>query len=537
MIDINLSKINKSYGFEEVLNNIDLTIQKGEKIALIGANGSGKSTILKIISKKENITNGELSIRKGAVIGYLSQIPEEIDVNVSDYIYNSFKNLIDLKERLTILEKNLSSDINSINKYLKIQEEFINKGGYEFETKISKVLAAFNITDEMLKRNFNTLSGGEKTICSLIRLLLIEPDILLLDEPTNHLDIKRIEWLENYLKNYKGTIIIVSHDRYFLDKVANKIILLTKRGLESYFGNYTYYITESENRLMLEFKKYKDQQKIITAMKNSIKKLQEYGRLCSPSGGEISYKRAASIEKRLEKIEMLEKPSVKKKINIELSSKTRTGKEVLKINNLNLSYPGKILLEDSNLNITYQEKICLIGENGSGKTTLIKEILKGNENIKLGTNIKLGYIPQEIIFDDDNLTILEESRKYFIGEETILRSALFKFLFAGDNIYKKIKSLSGGEKVRLKLFCLIQNKYNFLILDEPTNHIDIDTREILEEALIEFTGTILFISHDRYFINKVSNTIIELKNKTLTKYIGNYDDYLKQQENLIKNNK
>ena len=234
---------------------------------------------------------------------------------------------------------------------------------------------------------------------------------------------------------------------------------------------------------------------------------------------------------------MLEKPNEKKMINIELSSKTRTGKEVLKITNLNLSYPGKTLLEDTNLNITYQEKICLIGANGTGKTTLIKEILKGKENIKLGTNIKLGYIPQEIIFEDENLTILEESRKYFIGDETILRSALFKFLFAGDNIYKKIKSLSGGEKVRLKLFCLIQNKYNFLILDEPTNHIDIDTREILEQAIIEFTGTILFISHDRYFINKVSNTILELKDKTLTKYIGNYDDYITQKNNLIKSNK
>jgi len=537
MIDINLSKINKSYGFEKVLNDIDLTIQKGEKVALIGANGSGKSTILKIISKIENVNSGELSIRKGVVIGYLSQIPEEIDINVSDYIYNSFKNLIELKERLNNLEKNLSSDIKSINKYLKLQEEFINKGGYEFETKISKVLAAFDITKEMLQRNFNTLSGGEKTICSLIRLLLIEPDILLLDEPTNHLDIKRIEWLENYLKNYKGTIIIVSHDRYFLDKVVNKIVLLTKRGLESYFGNYSYYINESENRLMLEFKKYKDQQKIITAMKNSIKRLQEYGHLCGPSGGEIFYKRAASIKKRLEKIEMLEKPTEKKKISLELNSNTRTGKEVLKLTNLNIEFPGKKLLSDANLTMTYQEKICLIGTNGTGKTTLIKEILKGNENIKLGTNIKLGYIPQEIIFDDDNLTILEESRKYFIGEETHLRSALFKFLFAGDNIYKKIKFLSGGEKVRLKLFCLIQNKYNFLILDEPTNHIDIDTREILETALIEFKGTILFISHDRYFINKVSNTILELKNQTLTKYIGNYNDYLKQKENLLKNNK
>lgn len=527
MIDINLSKVSKSYGFDKVLNNIDLTVQKGEKVALIGPNGSGKSTILKIVGKDENVSSGEVSIRKGARVGYLSQVPIEIDIKVSDYIYDAFKELIELKEKLEKLERNLNSDIKIINKYSKLQEEFINLGGYEYETKISKVLAAFDIQKDMLDRNFNTLSGGEKTICSLIKLLLIEPDILLLDEPTNHLDIKRIEWLESFLKGYKGTVVIVSHDRYFLDKVVNKIILLTKRGLEIYFGNYTYFIKENENRIMLEFKKYKDQQKIIEAMKKSIKRLQEYGKLCSPSGGEIFFRRAASIKKRLEKMEKLDKPETNKKINIDFNDDSRTGKEVLKINNLNLSFSTKVLLEDCNLDLFYKEKVCLIGENGTGKSTLIKEILKGNDSIKLGSNIKLGYIPQEIIFENNNLSILEEARKYFIGDEEHLRSALFKFLFVGENVFKKIKYLSGGEKVRLKLFCLIQNKYNFLILDEPTNHIDMDTREILESALIDFNGSILFISHDRYFINKVANNIVELKNKKLTKYIGNYDEYLK----------
>ena len=528
MIDINLNKVNKSYGFDKILNNIDLTIKKGEKVALIGPNGTGKSTILKLICKEENVTSGEISIRKGVNIGYLSQIPINKDTNVKDYIYDTFYNLIEMKERLEKLESNLSSDIKIINKYTKLQEEFINLGGYEYETKISKILAAFDITEEMLNRNFNTLSGGEKTICSLIKLLLLEPDVLLLDEPTNHLDIKHIEWLENYLKIYKGTVVIVSHDRYFLDKVVNKIILLTKRGIEEYFGNYTYFIKENENRLMLEFKKYKDQQKIIEAMKKSIKRLQEYGRLCSPSGGEIFFRRAASIKKRLEKLEKLEKPEHKKKINIDFNSDSRTGKEVLKINNLDLKYDTKILLENTNLDLFYKEKVCLIGENGTGKSTLIKEILKENNNIKLGSNIKLGYIPQEITFEDNNLSILEEARKYFIGIEEHLRSALFKFLFVGENIHKKIKYLSGGEKVRLKLFCLIQSKYNFLILDEPTNHIDMDTREILENALIDFNGTILFVSHDRYFINKVSTNIVELKDKKLNKYIGNYDEYCRK---------
>lgn len=523
MIDINLNKISKSYGFDKILNNIDLTINKGEKVALIGPNGCGKSTLLKIIAGIENINSGDISIRKGVSIGYLSQIPEENNIKVKDYIYSTFKDILQLKEKLDKLEQNLNSDIKAITKYTKLQERFINLGGYEFETKISKVLSAFDITDEMLSRNFNTLSGGEKTICSLIRLILIEPDILLLDEPTNHLDIKRIEWLEKYLNSIKSTIIVVSHDRYFLDKVINKIVLITKRGLELYFGNYTYFIAESENRLMLEFKKYKDQEKIIEAMKKSIKKLQEFGKLCGPTGGEIFFRRAASIKKRLEKMEKLDKPEVKKNINLVFNNDVRSGKEVLKVNNLSLSFKDKVLLENANLNLYYKEKVCIIGDNGVGKSTFIREIL--NTKRYLGSTVKFGYIPQEIVFDNPNLSILEEARKHLIGPEEYLRSALYKFLFIGENIHKKIKCLSGGEKVRLKLFCLIQDSYNFLILDEPTNHIDMDTREILENALIEFNGTILFVSHDRYFINKITSHIIEIKDKKMNKYIGNYDEY------------
>ena len=262
-------------------------------------------------------------------------------------------------------------------------------------------------------------------------------------------------------KKLSGTVLIVSHDRYFLDKVSNKIVLLTPRGIDIYFGNYSYFIKENENRIMLEFKNYKDKQKIIEAMKKSIKKLQEYGRLCSPSGGEIFYRRAASIKKRLEKMELPPKPKEKNNINIDFNSNLKSSQEVLKIKNLNLGYSDKKLLINANLDIIYKDKICIVGANGSGKSTLIKEILKGNDSIKLGNNITVGYIPQEIIFDNPNLTILEESKKYYYGDEEHLRSSLFKFLFVGDNIYKKIKTLSGGEKIRLKLFCLIQNKYNF----------------------------------------------------------------------------
>lgn len=526
MIDININKVRKSFGFDVVLNDINITIQKGEKVGLIGSNGSGKSTILKIIAGKENIDSGTVSIRNGVSVGYLSQIPEDNDIIVKDFINNAFKELLDLKQKLSVYEnKLLNSDYKTITKYMNLQEKFANLGGYEYETKIQKILPVFNITEEMLSRNFNTLSGGEKTILSLVRLLLQQPDILLLDEPTNHLDINKIIWLEKTLKNYNGTIMLVSHDRYFMDNVINKIYLLTKRGIESYFGNYSYYIKESENRLLIETKKYKDQQKQIEAMKKSIQRLREYGRLCGPSGGEIFFRRAISMEKRLERMEKLDKPEEKKTLNIAFEEGARSGKDVIAINNLNLSYSQKEIFKDLNLNIKYQDRLCLVGDNGVGKSTLIKEIIKGNNSIKIGSNVLIGYVPQEITFDNPNNSVLEEARKYFIGTEQYLRSALFNYLFVGENIYKKIKSLSGGEKVRLKLFCLTQQSYNFLLLDEPTNHIDIDTREMLEEALKEFNGTILFVSHDRYFINKIANNIIEIKNHKINKYIGNYDDY------------
>lgn len=529
MIDINISKINKTYGFDKILNNIDLTIQKGEKVALIGANGCGKSTILKIIAGQESIDSGTISIRNNITIGYLSQIPEQNNIIVKDYINSAFKEILELKEKLTKYEtKILTNDYKIITKYTELQEKFMTIGGYEYETKIQKILPVFNITNEMLERNFNTLSGGEKTIITLVKLLLQEPDVLLLDEPTNHLDINKIMWLEKTLNNYKGTILIVSHDRYFLDKVVNKIFLLTKKEIEIYHGNYSYYIKESENRLLLELKNYKDQQKQIKKMEDSIKRLKEYGKLCGPSGGEIFFRRASSIQKRLDKLERKDKPIETNKINININEGNRSGKDVLTITNLNLAYSTKEIFKDLNLNIKYQEKLCLVGENGVGKSTLIKEILKENNSIKLGSNIKIGYIPQEITFENSNLTVLEEARKYFIGPEQNLRSALFKYLFVGENIYKKIKYLSGGEKVRLKIFSLIQDSYNFLILDEPTNHIDIDTREMLEEALKDYQGTILFVSHDRYFINKIANGILEIKDKNITRYVGNYDNYVEQ---------
>ena len=540
MIELSLSNIEKNFGFKKVLNGFNLELKTKERIALIGPNGSGKTTIFKIIIGEENINNGNISIRKGATIGMLSQIPPifKEETTVKEILLIGKTKVIEIEQKLRELENKMSTcKPNELNNLLKkygiLQEKFNNLNGYQLESDVNKICNGFKIKPEMLERKFNTLSGGEKTIVYFASLILSEPSILLLDEPTNHLDIDTLEWLEEYLKNYKGSILISSHDRYFLDKVTTKTILIERGKEEVFFGNYSYYLEENERRIMAEFEDFKDQQKQIAAMKASIKKLQEFGRLAFP-GGESFFKRAASIQKRLDKIELLEKPETKKELPLDFQVQKRSGKEVLIIDNLSLMIGDRILLEDANMHIRYGEKVCLMGKNGTGKSTIIKllfndtpaEIVDGE--IKLGSNVNIGYLPQEIHFEDENATVLDTARRFFDGSETALRATLAKFLFYGENVFKKVGSLSGGEKVRLKLLELIQKKANFLILDEPTNHIDIDTKEMLEEALNEYSGTILFISHDRYFINKLAKRTLCIEDGHINSYLGNYDDYKEQ---------
>lgn len=533
MIEISLNKINKSYGFNNVLNNLSFDVKTNERVALIGSNGCGKTTTLKIIMGIESYDSGNISIRKESKIGYLTQMPPKEDDNVSakSVYLRGVQELIDLENKINDFVENMSSNEKDIKLLDKLQEEFRISGGYSLKEKIEKIRNGFKITNELLDREYNKLSGGEKTLINLASIILSNPDILLLDEPTNHLDIDTLEWFEEYLSSYNGTVVIISHDRYFLDRTVNKIIEIENGNANIYHGNYSYYLKESEKRLMVEFQNYKNQQKEIKALKEAIERYKVWG---AKSDNPMFFRRAKAIETRLEKMEVIEKPKTKSELRINLNVEDRTSNRVMVISNLNLKIGNKELLRNSHMEVYYKERVCLMGKNGAGKTTLIKNILSNtHDNIKLGTNIKIGYIPQEIRFDNEDLTIYEHMRKIFVGSESELRSKLNQFYFTADNIDKKVKNLSGGEKVRLKLLELILKNANFLILDEPTNHIDIDTREILEESLLAYDGTILFISHDRYFINKIATKIVMIENKEMITYNGNYDSIKKKSNDVL----
>ena len=545
MMDISIANAKKNYGFKNVLDGFALDVTSGEKIGLIGPNGCGKTTLFKLITKEEGLDSGSISIRKGANVRLLSQMPPVVDdeCTVRDILTRDFKDVFEIEAHMKELEKQMAvADSNELerilDRYGKLQNRFMDLDGYTIDSKISELCNKFRIDENMLNRKFNTLSGGEKTIVNLASIMLSNPDILLLDEPTNNLDIDTLEWLESYLKSYTGTIILCSHDRYFLDKVVSKIVLIERGKSEIFFGNYSYYLEENERRTLAEFEQYKDQQKMIEAMKRKIKQLQEFGKLAYP-GGESFFKRAASIQKRLDKIELLDKPETAKEIPLNFQMTDRSGKQVLMVRDFDLTVADKDLLDQVSFDVAFKDRTCLMGKNGSGKSTLIKYIMGLYENeqednhVRIGSNVSIGYIPQTITFEDDNATILDVARKIYYGSETHLRASLAKFMFNGENVFKRVGTLSGGEKVRLKLFELMQKNVNLLIMDEPTNHIDITTQEVLEEALKEYPGTILFISHDRYFINEIAGKILYIEDKGITEYLGNYDDYRDTKEKQL----
>jgi ATPase subunit of ABC transporter with duplicated ATPase domains len=563
MIELALNQIVKYYGGNIILNGVTFDIKTGDRVGIIGQNGTGKTTLFKLIAALEKQDEGSINIRKQAKIGYLHQIPEyDEDYKVIDVLDLAFEEVLKLKSEIEELEKAMCLESGErldkiMKKYSTIMEKFEILGGYNIEESINKICMGLKFTQEFKKKKFNLLSGGEKTTVLLGKILLEEADILLLDEPTNHLDIESVEWLEDYMKEYKGIVVIISHDRYFLDKVVNKIIEIEYGQSTTYLGNYSTYINEKTKNLQDQQLQYVQQQKKIKSMEEAIKRFRDWG---TRADDESFFKKARNMQKRIDNMEKIEKPQLeRKKIDLIFSESDRSGKEVVDINGLNKSFGDKILLQEANLQLRYLNKVAFLGKNGSGKSTLIKIIineykesnefnedflsddlkyLKDSGEVEIGANVKLGYLQQEVAFNDEELSVVDSFRENVIITEGKARGILAKFLFYGEDVFKKIKNLSGGERSRLRLCQLMHEDINFLILDEPTNHLDIDSREMLEEALKEFNGTILFISHDRYFINKIASKVVEIKNRKLINYEGNYDYYkneLKKQQELMQN--
>jgi len=572
MIELSINNLTKFYGANKIFETICFEVKTGERIGLIGKNGCGKTTIMKIIMGRfkesnlnlqgwfedtgqvqdgeasygeevsEDYQAGEVNLRKGIKIGYLNQLPVySEDTRAIDVIRMAFQKVFDLKRRLSELEGVFQTSSGeklekALLSYGRLTEEYEIAGGYELETKINKITEGLKINDILKQLPFHSLSGGEKTRVILAKILLEEPDILLLDEPTNHLDLETTEWLEGFLKDYKGSVLIISHDRYFLDNVAMKIVELEVSRANIYMGNYSYYVLEKERRFLIDYRNYINQQKKIEQMEKQIERYRIWGNM---RDSETMFKRAKELEKRLEKIEVLDKPVLEgRKVRLNQDSANRSGKMVLETKHLSKSFGDTVLLKDIDMKVYYQDSACIIGKNGCGKSTLLKLILGELKpdygTVKIGAQVKIGYLPQQVVFEDEDQTILE----YFSGLHNITyeaaRNQLARVLFFKDDVHKKIRFLSGGEKSRLRLCSLTFEKVNFMILDEPTNHLDIDSREVLEETLTAFEGTLLFVSHDRYFINKVAGKIMSFENNHLITYPGDYTYYQEELQKAVK---
>ena len=541
MIELSINKLEKYLDSNKIFDDITLNIYDGEKVGIVGDNGCGKTTLLKIICGIYEMTRddkGSIFITKNASISYLDQMPSySQDTTVLDVLNKAFDTVKEAEVKMKELESRMREFKDeklerALKEYNRLQEFYEAHDGYKKDEKLKRICTGLKINEEFLKKDFKILSGGEKTTVVLGKILIENPDILLLDEPTNHLDMESCEWLEGFLKSYKGMVIIVSHDRYFLDNVVTKIIEIEDKESTIYQGNYSDYTKQKEENLLIEFNQYKEQQKKIEAMENAIKRLRDWA---SRGDNEKFFKRAASMQKALDKIKRIDKPKMEKTtIKLNFNETERSGNEVLNIKNLSKSYEDKILFDNAELNVRFKERVGVIGKNGCGKTTLLKMILNEEEkyggDISLGENIKLAYLPQNIEFEDEERSIIDEFRNDIAMVEGQARGYLSKFMFYGSDVFKKIKHLSGGERIRLKLSKLLYEDINLLVMDEPTNHLDISSIETLEEALNNFKGTIIFVSHDRYFLNKMSERIVAIENGKFESYLGNYDYYKENKE-------
>ena len=529
--------LNKSFGERIIVKDGSFHIEDREKVAFVGVNGAGKSTILKMIIGEEPTDSGNIVLTKGKTIGYLAQQQNLISGNsIYEELKTAKADIIRLEEQIRTIEhelKGLSGDElqTRLNTYNRLMSEFESKNGYAYESEIIGVLKGLGFQENEFSKEASTLSGGQKTRVSLGKLLLTKPDILLLDEPTNHLDLNSISWLETYLLNYPGAVFIVSHDRFFLNRVVTKVVEIEQGHLRMYNGNYKDYAEKKRQLRDAQMKEYLNQQKEIKHQEAVIEKLKSFNR-------EKSIKRAESREKMLDKIERIDKPmDSTQEMHFELNPSCISGNDVLTVEHLTKRFETQTLFSDISFEIKRGEHVAIIGDNGTGKTTLLKilnQVLDADEGaFTLGSKVKIGYYDQEHHVLHDNKTIFEEiSDDYPSLTNTQIRNTLAAFQFTADDVFKLIRDLSGGEKGRVSLAKLMLSEANFLILDEPTNHLDITSKEILEQALNDYTGTILYVSHDRYFINQTASRILELVNQTFVNYIGNYDYYLEKKEEL-----
>ena len=530
---IQLNNVTKNFVVNEIFSNVKMEINDKDRVAIVGRNGAGKSTLLKIISGELSFDSGERTISKNTTIGYLSQefIVRE-DLSIYEEMITCFDEIISLEANLEKLSyeltpENIENNPGLLDRFDRLQNEVLTHKDYHYKSKIESVLYGLDLTKDVFDKKISTFSGGEKTRLSMAKLLLGEPDLLILDEPTNHLDMENVAWLENYLSSYNGAIVIVSHDRYFLDKVVNVVYNLEFGKLKKYVGNYSKFLKQYEEDYEKQLKEFTSQQK-------DIKRLEEF--VQKNIARASTSKMAKSRQKVLDKMELIDNPKKDDKAaNIEFNIKEQSGRDVLMIENLKVGYDGKQVGNAYNFSVYKGDRIAIVGRNGIGKSTLIKTIAKKQNaiggSVHYGSKVSLGYYDQKQAEFESSKTILNELwDEYPLMKEAEVRTVLGRFLFRGDSVLKIVRDLSGGEKARLQLAKLMLEKNNLLVLDEPTNHLDITSKQVLEDALENYEGTIVFVSHDRYFINKIANKVLDITGDDYSIYLGNYDYYLEKRE-------
>lgn len=529
------NQVAKMWGGNWIFRDVSLDIQENDRIGLVGPNGCGKSTLLKVLAGVETVDQGNVFLKKGARVGYLRQMPvQQTKKTVRQVLLTAFSNLICLKRRMEQLESEMSNPHlasneleRALSRYQSCQEEWERYGGYEIEAKVERVVRGLHLPPDILDRPFEALSGGEKTKVELGRVLLEEPELLLLDEPTNHLDLRAIEWLEEMIRAYRGAVLVVSHDRYFLDRIATSIVDL-EHGESVYYPDcgYTTFLKRKEEQLLAEFHTYKEQQKKIKKMKEAIKRLRDWA---SRANNDKMHRRASSMEKALHRMEKMDRPRLERKtIGLAFGMDSRSGQDVFRCEEVYHEYGDTIVLDGVHFQVRFGEKVAIVGENGCGKSTLLKILLGEVEpdlgNVVQGPSVRVGYLSQQGWEGDDETTVLDAFREEVVVDEGQARQLLARFFFYGYAVFRKVKDLSGGERMRLRLAQLMHQSFNVLVLDEPTNHLDLDSREVLEEALEAFPGTVVAVSHDRYFLNKLFAPTYWLQNGQLSRFEGNYDE-------------